>query len=963
MKKNLLFICIFVPFNILFAQGYQGPAQGSVDSGVVVTTSTFLKTAQVPIPQIKNIRNEIEYDGPAVYDNSITPILPAMVKYVNDRSLSKKIASDTAQTILLNSFHGLNMTNSIPPDPYIAVGPNYIMATVNSRFAIWDKQGNLVQNIDANSWYSSALPNVSAFDPKILYDHFDKRWIMVWLDQDDKSERGNFLLSISDDEDPNGIWYNWVLPSTNNGNTGTSTWGDYEGVGFNKDAIFITSNQFSFTGAFKYSKIRIIPKEQLYANTAGQVNWFDIWNVKYPNQNSAIFSIRPSISYSDSSDYYLLHAPNGGGNFLTLLKIVNPIDSPSVSSVNVSIGYYNPAPNAEQLGGGSPQIEGSGSALRNEPTYRDGYLWAVHSIQNPTSSKYSCIDYVKIDVNTNKTVENYRFGDTTHWYYYSALAVDKNENVAITYSRSGADEYIGSFYSTRLKNDPSGFSSSKLLQEGKGNYVVTFSGDRNRWGDYSGMWLDPENEQNIWMFSENAAASNTWGTWVGEIRMVPFEGVYAKADSLNFGSVEINSMSDTNKIILTNFGKSEFIITGIPDSSSEFKLVSDLTFPITLNSYDSLELNFTYNPKSIGDLNYLYPVTSNDSSFQGFLLKGKGYFINAANEDQLYASSGQLNNGNILTIDLGNGQGTTLGSSLFKSIESIAINPVDKIMYGIYTTASGSSVLRVNSTEGDAYNYFDIDVPNISSIAFDNKGKLYAAKTSGEIYKIDLNKKTYSLVATVPITIAGMAFNPKSNELWASILDESPKDRIFKINLTNGDTTLIGRIGVNRVVSDLVFDGEGNLFGVLNGTSVTNFISIDTSTIKPTIIGVVGYKDITGLTIKPKNLTVGDKSIKKSVPSEFTLSQNFPNPFNPSTTIEYGLPKAASVRVIIYDLLGEVVKELVNDYKPAGSYKVKWNSDDKNGSKVSSGIYFYELKVSGDNGRELSFIKKMILLK
>ncbi len=172
MKKILLFSFLFLNVSLLLAQGYQGPAKGGVSSGVIVSTNSFLKTAPIPGPQIKKIRNEIEYDGPAVYDNTLAPISPSKVKYVNDKSLSKKLVSDTAQTILLNSFHGINMTNSIPPDPYIAVGTDYIMATVNSKFSIWDKKGNLIQSINADNWYSSALSSVSSFDPKILYDHF-----------------------------------------------------------------------------------------------------------------------------------------------------------------------------------------------------------------------------------------------------------------------------------------------------------------------------------------------------------------------------------------------------------------------------------------------------------------------------------------------------------------------------------------------------------------------------------------------------------------------------------------------------------------------------------------------------------------------------------------------------------------------------------------------------------------------
>ena len=967
MKINPIFYFILLISNLLFAQGYQGPEQGTVASGVVVTTNSFLKTAPILNPQIKKIRNEIEYEGPAVYDNSLTPISQVNVKNFSDRSLIKNLKSDTAQTILLNNFTGIGMTNSIPPDPNIAVGPNYIVGTVNSKFVIWDKKGNLIKSINADNWFSTTLSNVSSFDPKILYDHFDQRWIMVWLDQDDNSKRGSFLLSVSDNSDPTGTWYNWNLPSNKNGNLSADNWGDYEGVGFNKDAIFITSNQFSFTGSFQYAKIRIIPKAQLYNNTAGEVNWFDLWDIRSPAQNEKIDHIRPSISYSDTSDYYLLAAPNGGGNFVTLMKISNPIDSPYVSIANISVATYKFAPNANQLAGGSPQIETGGSALRNELTFRNGHLWAVHTIQNPKSSLYSSIDYIKIDVNSNQVIENFRFGDNAHWYYYPALAVDKDENVAITYNRSGNDEYVGSFYTTRLKNDPMGFSGSKSLQPGKGNYVVTFSGDRNRWGDYSGIWLDPENEQNIWMLAENASATNSWGTWIGEIRMVPFDSVYAftnKAE-LDFGNVESNHSVDTLSFVLSNYGKEDLIISNIDQSIGDFKLINSLNFPITLTSYDSITIKILFSPQSAGTYNQILNISSNDPNFTGITLKANAFQINSAELNTLYACSGILNDGNFVKVDISTGNGQLIGKSTYSGITNIAINPKSKLIYAINSSSVSTDLMRVNSTKGDAYLYHKLDLPDLLTITFDTSGTLYAVQKGGKIFTINISDSSFNLVVDTKVNIAGIAFNPLNNELWGSayIIIGTNKDKIFKINLATGDTANVGLTGLSVSTNDLAFDNGGNLYGIIGASSqIGSLISIDTSTAQGVIVGSIGFKDITGLDFS-NNSIASAAQIDNVVPEKFSLSQNYPNPFNPSTTIEFGIPKAANVKLIIYDLLGKVVKELVNNYRQAGIYKVNWNSHDNNGKNVSSGIYFYELKVSGTNGRELSFMKKMILLK
>jgi hypothetical protein len=88
------------------------------------------------------------------------------------------------------------------------------------------------------------------------------------------------------------------------------------------------------------------------------------------------------------------------------------------------------------------------------------------------------------------------------------------------------------------------------------------------------------------------------------------------------------------------------------------------------------------------------------------------------------------------------------------------------------------------------------------------------------------------------------------------------------------------------------------------------------------------------------------------------LAQNFPNPFNPSTTIQFGLEKGGHVRLVIYDAAGRKVRELVNSTLPAGHYTEVWNGTNSAGQHISSGVYFYRLE-AGD----LSMRKKMILLR
>ena len=96
----------------------------------------------------------------------------------------------------------------------------------------------------------------------------------------------------------------------------------------------------------------------------------------------------------------------------------------------------------------------------------------------------------------------------------------------------------------------------------------------------------------------------------------------------------------------------------------------------------------------------------------------------------------------------------------------------------------------------------------------------------------------------------------------------------------------------------------------------------------------------------------------EAMPDKFALHENFPNPFNPNTTINYDLPMDAFVNIVVYDMLGREVRILVGENQKAGFHSKVWDSRNKEGMTVSAGTYFYQIRSEG-------FIKtrKMILLK
>jgi flagellar hook assembly protein FlgD len=93
-----------------------------------------------------------------------------------------------------------------------------------------------------------------------------------------------------------------------------------------------------------------------------------------------------------------------------------------------------------------------------------------------------------------------------------------------------------------------------------------------------------------------------------------------------------------------------------------------------------------------------------------------------------------------------------------------------------------------------------------------------------------------------------------------------------------------------------------------------------------------------------------------SLPLMPALHENYPNPFNPQTTIAYELPQTESVRLTVYDILGREVVRLIDQTQAAGYHEVVWNGLDAAGNSVSSGIYLYRLQAGS-----YSRVNKMIL--
>lgn len=165
---------------------------------------------------------------------------------------------------------------------------------------------------------------------------------------------------------------------------------------------------------------------------------------------------------------------------------------------------------------------------------------------------------------------------------------------------------------------------------------------------------------------------------------------------------------------------------------------------------------------------------------------------------------------------------------------------------------------------------------------------------------------------------------------------------------TGGDSVMSKRISINGFVNSLTKVNNSSssasyvpVFGIYNSESGKNSVTAFAGS-----GGVNVYFDGEGL-------TTGISTISGEVPSGYRLEQNYPNPFNPATNINFSVPKSGMVTLVVYDVNGKEISNLINQDMNAGSYNFDFDA-----SKLSSGVYFYRLS-AGD----FSEVKKMILVK
>ncbi|MCY2986275.1 MAG: M36 family metallopeptidase, partial [Planctomycetota bacterium] len=476
----------------------------------------------------------VPFVGPTVAAYNLPPMASVVLPYsvgpsyddgpapAADSGKASPAAPAAAASSLLptiDQFPGPGATGFIPPDPSAAAGPEQIVTFVNCDIAIYDKStgAQLFQDTSTN-FFSSVGSTADIFDPWVLFDTASQRFYLIGIDIASDTQ-SNVFLAVSTDATPTGAadWYKYKIDFTHDGSGGLGSgahFPDYPKLGVNQDAVWISGNYFPITGGSGvYAGITAIDKAALLTGGPATKLYDEYFNG---------FSVFPLTQYGPSAVEYFAEANTGSGSAVTIHAVTNVLTSPTRTTATVTVPPYLFPDEVPQLGGGAPADAIDARIMTG--VWQNGSMWFAHAVKDPAIGDGEAVArWYEVATNnfpagTPALVQsgNVDPGPGVH-AWMPAIAVDANDNMGLGFSIGGPTQYFGAGFTGRLAGDPAGTTISPVTTYASGlaSYVALDGSGRNRWGDYSGLSIDPADRATFWAFNEYATGTpNTWATTV-----------------------------------------------------------------------------------------------------------------------------------------------------------------------------------------------------------------------------------------------------------------------------------------------------------------------------------------------------------------------------------------------------------------------------------------------------------------
>jgi Secretion system C-terminal sorting domain len=848
---------------------------------------------------------------------------------LSDPNLQSKNGMIITDTTIQNFDGNTNTQGYVPPDTYGEVGPNHYFQVVNCHYSIYSKTGTLLLGPLDNSSIFNGLPNnANSGDAVVLYDEVANRWLFSQFSLP-SYPNGPFyqMIAVSQTADPTGSWYRYQYTFTD--------MPDYPKFGVWPDAYYMSMNRFA-SGSGSYVGIGAVAYNRtlmLAGNPATTMIMFT-----KPASDEA-FGWLPSdcdgpfptgtppnyflYAYDGSSDDHLgiyeFHAdwvtPVNAtfGNFLSLpvnaftaniTGIPQPSTNRKVDPINDRMMYrlqYRKFSNHEAMVcNHTVDVSTTVAGIRWYELRKTSGAWSIYQ-----QSTYSISD------------------NNSRWM--GSIAMDTSGNIALGYSISSATLYPSIRYTGRLKNDA--LNTMTIAEQGIYNGGGSQTSYSQRWGDYSGMSVDPSATATFW-YTQEYYATTSGTSWKTRIASFSFATSFTVTATATPAYINLGQTSQLNVVATGGTGFFTYSWTSLPagyNSNQQTpppvsptvttKYIAHVTSgtqtktdtvtvyinmtatatanPYTINSGSSSQLNiaatggtgsYTYswtsvpvgftstvqNPTVSPTVNTIYTAVATsgvqNASDTARVKVNMSVLATATPPSIIIGGSSQLN----AVVAGGSGTYTYVWTSLPPGFNSTLQNPV------VYPTTTTQYIVNVNDgsqTKGDTVQVtVTLNSLNVtttatpSSICTGNNSQLNVTATGGTL------SYTYSWTS-IPVGFTSNVRNPVVQPIVTTIYIAQVNDGVSTV--TDSTTVTVTQLSTASAGNDTTFCvtiGQIQLNGQsTNSSSVLWTTSGDGTFLNPSSLTAIYYPGANDKTTLHVNLTLTASPVPPCTPQATSI--------------------------------------------------------------------------------------------
>jgi len=415
----------------------------------------------------------------------------------------------------------------IPPDTHTAAGPAHVVNVTNVLVRMHNKttgasvfQSSLRSFFTANGFVG---PVNATFDPKVLFDSFSNRWLIVTLEK--TAANSALFVAVSATNDPTGSWFLARIPALQI-IAANNCWFDYPGFAVDEEAVYIIGNYFRLSDNANCGETRLFILSKSFYN--GSAVLANIINPAPPGSGGLNVTLQPAEIYgtapAGSVGTFMVGFSgvtiNGGGeSAVQVTRIDSPLTTPTLNLQFIGLGQL-----LQSNSGAAPQSGTATTLATNDrrtlqAVWRNNQLYFAFSSRPPVAAADAAENaawWGRISTSNIAALSRADFGKvggdelTANAHtFFPAIAVNAAGDLAIGFSVVGSAIFPSSAYTWRAAADPAGTTrASQILRSGTDFYVRTLGGAANRWGDYSGASVDPV-DGCFWISNQHAIARGT----------------------------------------------------------------------------------------------------------------------------------------------------------------------------------------------------------------------------------------------------------------------------------------------------------------------------------------------------------------------------------------------------------------------------------------------------------------------